>query len=71
MEAKQTRSKFVLYANPNNVTNRAYTARGAQDANAVLRSARTYPLSYWILFQGTGSAEDIARAQALFSYYRF
>ena len=71
MEAKQPRSKFVLYTNPNNVTNRAYTARGAHDANDVLRSARTYPDSYTILAQGMGTEADIQKQQSFFTNYRF
>ena len=71
MEAKQPRSKFVLYTNPNNVTNRAYTAIGAYDANDVLRSARSFPDSYRILFQGIGTEADIQKQQSFFTNYRF
>ena len=63
--------KFVLYTNPNNVTNFAYKAVGVMDANDVLRSAKQYPDSYRILHQGRGNAEDIATACARFGYYKF
>ena len=65
------RRKFVLYTNPNNVTNNAYIADGAYDANEVLRSAKTYPDSYTILHQGTGNDEAIQKAKQLFPYFRF
>jgi hypothetical protein len=63
--------KFVLYTNPNNVTNRAYTASGAMDVKRVLNGAREYRDSYQILYQGKGTAEDIKKVQSAFSYYQF
>lgn len=63
--------KFVLYTNPNNVTNRAYTAVGAMDVKQVLNGAREYRDSYRILYQGKGNDEDIKKAQAMFEYYQF
>jgi hypothetical protein len=71
METKPKRSKFVLYTNPNNITNRAYTTRGARDVNNVLRSARTYPDSYTILSQGMGTEADIQKHQSYFPHYQF
>lgn len=65
------RRKFVLYTNPNNVTNKAYIADGARNANGVLKSAETYPGSYTILYQGTGNNEDITKVKQLFPYFRF
>lgn len=63
--------KFVLYTNPNNVTDRAYTAVGASDSNWILKNAQEYPDSYTVLFQDKGNTEDIQRAQAQFPHYRF
>ena len=63
--------KFVLYTNPNNVTNFAYKAVGAREANDVLRSAKAFPDSYRILLMGKGNEQDIAAACAWFSAYRF
>lgn len=63
--------KFVLYTNPNNVTNRAYTAIGAIDVKRVLNGAKEYQDSYRILYQGKGNDEDIKKAQAMFGYYQF
>ncbi len=65
------RRKFVLYTNPNNVTDSAYIADGAYDANQVLNSAKTYPGSYTILHQGMGNDEAIQKAKQLFPRFRF
>ena len=65
------KKKFVLYTNPNNVTNRAYTAVGAIEVHGVLKGSREYPDSYRILFEGVGNEEDIKRVQEGFSDYRF
>jgi hypothetical protein len=65
------RRKFVLYTNPNNVTNKAYMADGAYSANQVLNSARTYPDSYTILFTGMGNDEAIQKAKEPFSSFEF
>jgi len=62
--------KFVLYTNPNNVTNRAYTAEGHK-AKEVLQNAKRYRDSYTILYQGRGNDEDIKKAQEMFSNYTF
>jgi hypothetical protein len=68
---KTRRTKFLLYTNPNNVTSCAYTATGAREVREVLQSAREYPDSYKILYQGTGTEEDMQSACKQFSYYRF
>lgn len=68
---RTTKLKFVLYTNPNNVTNRAYTATGALDVKEVLTGVRNYPDSYRILYQGKGNEEDVKRAQSMFSNYQF
>lgn len=65
------KKKFVLYTNPNNVTNRAYTAVGAREVNEVLKGSREYPDSYRILFTGVGNEAHIKRVQEGFSDYRF
>ena len=65
------RLKFVLYTNPNNITNRAYTAVGAHDANKVLNGAKEYRDSYRILYQGMGTADDVKKAQSMFPQYQF
>ena len=63
--------KFVLYTNPNNVTNYAYCAIGAHDANDVLQSAKAYPGSYRILFQGKGSDAKIKEIKDQFRNFKF
>ena len=63
--------KFVLYTNPNNATNYAYCAEGAFDANEVLKSAKDFPGSYRILFQGKGNAEKIEEIKSRFANYKF
>jgi urease alpha subunit len=63
--------KFVLYTNPNNVTNAAYCAAGAFDANQVLKSAKSYPGSYIILYKGKGNDEKIAEIKSQFRNYKF
>jgi hypothetical protein len=68
---KTGRQKFLLYTNPNNVTNFAYIALGAYHVNEVLRSARSYPDSYTILLKGMGKEEDVKTACAQFRYYKF
>ena len=68
-EAK--RSKFLLYTNPGNSTNSAYIAIGAEDVREVQRDARTYRDSYKILYQGTGTQEDLEKATKRFSNYSF
>jgi hypothetical protein len=65
------RRKFVLYTNPNNVTNYAYIADGAYKANDVLEGARTYPGSYTILFKGMGNDKAIQKAKDSFSNFEF
>lgn len=71
MQVKQKRCKFVLYTNPNNVSNWAYTAIGAREVNNVLSNTREYPDSYRILFQGSGTEEDVKKQQRRFPYYQF
>ena len=63
--------KFVLYTNPNNVTNYAYCAAGAYDANEILKSAKSYPGSYRILYQGKGNDEKIAEIKSQFGNFKF
>ena len=63
--------KFVLYTNPNNVTNRAYCSIGAFEANEVLRNAKSYPGSYTILYQGKGNDKKIEEMKKMFSNYNF
>ena len=67
---KLPRKKFLLYTNPNNVTNRGYVAIG-EDVKDVLRSSREYKDSYTILYQGTGTNEDLQKAKSMYSNYRF
>ena len=67
---KSKRRKFVLYTNPNNVTNKAYVAIG-EDVKDVLSDSREYPGSYYILYKGTGTNEDLQKAKAMYSNYSF
>ena len=67
---RPVRKKFVLYTNPNNSTSRAYIAVGT-DVKDVLRDAREYPGSYSILYQATGTNEDLQKAKSMFSNYSF
>ena len=67
---RTARKKFLLYTNPNNVTNFAYVVTGAE-VKEVLTSARSYPGSYKILYQGMGTESDIQTAQRQFTGYRF
>ena len=63
--------KFVLYTNPNNVSNYAYCAEGAYDANEVLKSAKSFPGSYKILYTGKGNEKKIAEIKSQFASYKF
>lgn len=63
--------KFVLYTNPNNVSNYAYCAEGAYDANEVLRSAKSFPGSYRILYTGKGTEEKIETVKLQFASFKF
>ena len=63
--------KFVLYTNPNNVSNYAYCADGAFDANEVLKSAKSYPGSYRIIYQGKGNEAKIEEIKSQFANYKF
>ncbi len=63
--------KFVLYTNPNNVSNYAYCAEGAFDANEVLKSAKAFPGSYRILFQGKGNEAKIEEIKSQFGNFKF
>jgi len=65
------KQKFILYTNPNNVTNRGYVAIGTVDVKKVLRSANTYPDSYTLLYQGKGTQDDLVKAKQMFSNYSF
>lgn len=62
--------KFILYTNPNNVTNNAYIAIGPE-VKEVLSDARRYPDSYNILYQGSGTNDDLQKAKRMFSDYKF
>lgn len=66
-----TKQKFVLYTNPNNVTNRAYTAIGTHDVKKLLTRASTYPGSYIILTQGKDTDLGIKDVQKAFTEYQF
>lgn len=68
---ENSRRKFVLYTNPNNVTNRAYCADGAMEANEVLSEAKAFPGSYKILYKGMGNNEAIQKAQQSLHNYQF
>ena len=63
--------KFVLYTNPNNVTNYAYCAEGAFEANEVLKSAKAFPDSYRIIYQGKGNEKKIEEIKSQFGNYKF
>jgi hypothetical protein len=63
--------KFVLYTNPNNVTNYAYCVVGAFDSNEVLESAKSFPGSYRILYQGKGNEKKIEEIKSQFGNYKF
>ena len=63
--------KFVLYTNPNNVSNYAYCADGAFDANEILKSAKAFPGSYRILYQGKGNEAKIEEIKDQFRNYKF
>jgi hypothetical protein len=69
--AKSLKQKFLLYTNPNNVTNRAYVAIGTCDVKSTLRSAAEYPDSYRILYQGKGDNTDIQNSISEFRAYNF
>ncbi len=63
--------KFVLYTNPNNVSNYAYCAEGAYNANEVLKYAKSFPGSYKILYQGKGTEKKIEEIKSQFTSYKF
>ena len=67
---KPKRKKFLLYTKPNNETNRGYIALG-EDVREVLRDSREYPGSYYILYQGTGTNDDLQKVKSMFSNYSF
>ena len=68
-EAKKT--KFVLYTNPNNSTNRAYVAIGTQEVKELLKSAKEYSGSYRVLYQGNGTNDDLQAALKMYTNYNF
>lgn len=68
---KPIKQKFLLYANPNNSTNRAYVAIGGDNVSQVLKSARQYPGSYTILHKDMGTNDDLQKAKNMFSNYNF
>ena len=65
------KEKFLLYTNPGNATDRAYVAIGADDVREVLSDSKRYRDSYLILFQGSGTQDDLIKAKNMFSNYRF
>jgi len=65
------RQRFALYTNPNNVTNFAYVVIGNMEVKELLQSAREYPGSYRILYEGRGTNEDLQKMKSMFSNYRF
>ena len=67
---KLKRKKFLLYTNPNNITNKAYVALG-DSIKSVMQSSREYPGSYTILYTAMGTNEDLQKAKAMFSNYSF
>ena len=67
---KLKRKKFLLYTNPNNITNMAYVALG-DSIKRVMQSSRAYPDSYTILYTAMGTNEDLQKAKAMFSNYSF
>ena len=71
MNNKVRKQKFMLYTNPNNVTNAAYVVWGP-DVKEVSKVAYIYPGSYKILYQGRGTSEDAAKiANSMFRGYTF
>lgn len=68
---KLKKQKFILYTNPNNVTNRGYVVIGTVDVRKVLNSAKTYSDSYSILYQGKGMQADLDKAKQMFNNYSF
>jgi hypothetical protein len=65
------KEKFLLYTNPGNATDRAYVVIGAADVREVLSDSKRYRDSYLILFQGSGTQDDLIKAKNMFSNYRF
>ena len=65
------KEKFLLYTNPGNSTDRAYVVIGAADVREVLSDSKRYRDSYQILFQGSGTQDDLIKAKNMFSNYRF
>jgi hypothetical protein len=65
------KQKFILYTNPNNVTNKGYVVIGTEDVKKVLRGAKSYPGSYILLYQGKGTQDDLVKAKQMFSNYSF
>jgi hypothetical protein len=68
-EAKK--QKFVLYTNPGNSTSAGYVAIGAADVKDLLHHAKRYSDSYKILYQGSGTQDDLVKAKQMFSDYSF
>jgi len=63
-----TKQKFILYTNPNNITNAAYVSYAVK---RLLHKANLFPDSYHILYSGRGTDEDISKAKRLFPQYKF
>jgi hypothetical protein len=66
-----SKQKFILYTNPNNITNAAYVAYGTRDVNRLLNRANFFTDSYLILYSGRGTDDDISKAKSTFTQYRF
>lgn len=62
------KKSFIIYINPNNVTNNAYLAIG-EEVREVKQSAKSYPDSYRILRQGRGD-ESYKKAKESLTQYK-
>lgn len=65
------KAKFVLYTNPNNITNNAYIVVGNDEVRDVLQSSKKYPDSYTIIYQGKGTNSDLLKIKSMYSNYNF
>lgn len=68
-EAKK--EKFLLYTNPNNSTNRGYVVIGSAGVKDVINSAKKYAGSYVILYQGSGTNDDLQKAKKMMPQFDF
>lgn len=65
------KAKFLLYTNPNNITNNAYIVVGNDEVRNVIQSSKKYPGSYNILYQGKGTNSDLQKIKSMYSNYVF